>query len=601
MAESSSETSKTRGVVAEYDTPEALIAAANRVREAGFTKTDAFSPFPVHGIDEAIGIKPTILPWIVLTAGTIGCITGLTMEVWMNAISYPYIISGKPYISLPAFIPVSFELTILFSAFAAFFGQWFLNGLPKFSNPMFTSPKFDAATDDKFFLFIDARDKRFDDKGARALLGDTSPLSVDDVIDDPSPASMPKAIYLVVIALAVLSVFPLLVIANMRVTKSSSPRFHIFWDMDFMPYKEAQEATILFRDGRAMRPPVPGTVMRDDSNLQLDYQLGIQLDELAKIDADRATRLVNLVQNPDAQAAAAEQPAAPEEVVDNTPWVTDNPLPINLETLSLGRQKFEIYCAVCHGRDGFGNGLVNQRAQKILATTWSQPSSLHEDRLLEGKMADGKLFNTISNGIRKMPGYASQIPVADRWAIVAYVRVLQASRNASADQLPADRRSKLVREAEVLKRKLEAEEAERQKKAAEAAAASDVPAKEAEGVVPDTAEPKAPEAEKESAAAGEADGKPAAADAEEKPASDAPAGDAPSDPKSDDAAGGDEKKTEEKPTTEDEAKPSDDAKEDSDGGSQATEQAEEKAAEEKPVVEEVDGDSEDEDATEADN
>jgi hypothetical protein len=139
------------GVIAEYTSVDTLMAACRRVRDAGYEKTDAFTPFPVHGIDKALGIKPTILPWIVLGAGLTGTATAMAMQIWMNAIDYPYIISGKPFISLPAFMPVAFELTVLFSSFGAFFGMWALNGLPKFSNPVFTDPRFDRVTDDRFF------------------------------------------------------------------------------------------------------------------------------------------------------------------------------------------------------------------------------------------------------------------------------------------------------------------------------------------------------------------------------------------------------------------------------------------------------------------
>ncbi|QDV70370.1 Surface protein precursor [Rosistilla carotiformis] len=564
MADSSGNQSKSRGVVAEYDTPEALIAAANRVREAGYTKTDAFSPFPVHGIDEAIGIKPTILPWIVLAAGTTGCLTGLTMETWMNAIDYPYIISGKPFLSLPAFIPVAFELTILFSAFAAFFGQWALNGLPKFSNAMFTSPRFDAATDDKFFLYIDSRDARFNDAGARALLADTSPANLEDVYEDESPTNVPRFIYLAVLVLAVLSVFPLLIIADMRVTKSSKPRFHIFWDMDFMPSKGPQEKTILFADGRTMRPNVPGTVMRGSGDLDVDDQTGIQLEAMAEGNRGDATQLVAFAQAGDAAAG---------EAADTTPWVEENPLTIDRATLDKGRERFDIYCAVCHGRDGFGNGLVNQRAKKILATTWTQPSSLHEERLAAGKMADGKIFNTITNGIRKMPGYAGQITVEDRWAIVAYLRVLQASRDVSIDEIPANKRSKLAREADQLKKQIEAEEAARLKKAAEAKPATEEAKPAAEEAKPASEEAK-PAAEEAKPAAEEA--KPAAEEA--KPAAEE------AKPATEEAKPATE---EAKPATE-EAKPAtEDAKPATEDAKPAAEEAKPAAEETKPATEEA--------------
>ena len=145
---------RVHGIVAEYTSVDSLLKASRRIRDAGYKKIDAFTPFPVHGIDEALGIKPTALPWIALAGGLIGTCTALTMQIWMNSIDYPYIISGKPFISLPAFMPVAFELTVLFASFGTFFGMWALNGLPRFSNPMFTDPRFDRVTDDRFFLYI---------------------------------------------------------------------------------------------------------------------------------------------------------------------------------------------------------------------------------------------------------------------------------------------------------------------------------------------------------------------------------------------------------------------------------------------------------------
>ena len=143
---------KACGWMAEFENEHDLLHAAEKVRDAGYTKTDAFTPFPVHGIDHALGIKPTILPFIVLCAGLTGLCTALLMQWWMNGVDYKYIISGKPFGITPASIPVSFELTILFSAFTSVLGMLALNGLPRFSNPVFTNAKFDRATNDRFFL-----------------------------------------------------------------------------------------------------------------------------------------------------------------------------------------------------------------------------------------------------------------------------------------------------------------------------------------------------------------------------------------------------------------------------------------------------------------
>lgn len=479
---------KVHGVVAEYTSVDTLLAACNRIREAGYKKTDAFTPFPVHGIDKALGIKPTVLPWIALGGGLTGVTIAMVMQIWMNSINYPYIISGKPYISLPAFMPVAFELTILLASFGAFFGMWALNRLPRYSNPMFTDPRFDRATDDRFFLFVDSADERYDKAGIEKLLGETECEFIDTVVDDDSSDKVPKPTFVIVAILAALSVVPLLIVAKMRVTNSSSPRFHIFYDMDFSPAKDAQQTSTLFADNRAMRPDVPGTVAR--GQMDLNFQTGIDMDELALMDAPRAEQLVRTLfpqegdqadaaETADAAPAADESasddsasddsaseeaaeaaPAAEPSVMDTTPWLHGNALDVDEDLIRTGQKYFGIYCSVCHGMNGGGNGLVNRRAKKILAATWVPPSSLHQETLYSDKYPDGKLFNTISKGIRKMPGYGGQIRPQDRWAIVAYVRALQRSQNASLDQIPAD-----------MKQKIEDEQAAVNKALAEQAAA----------------------------------------------------------------------------------------------------------------------------------
>ena len=295
---------KVHGVIAEYTSVDTLLAACRRVRDAGYEKTDAFTPFPVHGIDKALGIKPTVLPWIVLGAGLTGTATALVMQIWMNAIDYPYIISGKPFISLPAFMPVAFELTVLFSSFGAFFGMWALNGLPKFSNPVFTDPRFDRVTDDRFFLYIDSKDEQFQRADVEKILGDTETDYVQTVVEDDSSDKVPKPFFMMWGLVVGLSIVPLLVVLKMRVSHSSQPRFHVFYDMDFSPAKDAQQYSTLFRDGRAMRPDVPGTVARGEMQADLDFMTGIDMSALSVIDQPRAQRLVRRF-NPLYQADAA--------------------------------------------------------------------------------------------------------------------------------------------------------------------------------------------------------------------------------------------------------------------------------------------------------
>jgi hypothetical protein len=158
------------GLLAEFRTPHDLVRAAARVRDAGYTKWDAHTPFPVHGLDDAMGIKTTRLPFFVLAAGIVGALSGLLMQWWMNAVDYPLIISGKPFNSLPADIPVTFELTVLLASLTAFIGMLVLNALPRFNHPLFRIGAFRRATTDGFFLAIEATDPRFDRAATERLL-----------------------------------------------------------------------------------------------------------------------------------------------------------------------------------------------------------------------------------------------------------------------------------------------------------------------------------------------------------------------------------------------------------------------------------------------
>src|SRR5437667_3776666 len=141
-AEHAAETPVLAGHFAEFDNVDAVMSAAEKVRDAGYRRWDVHSPFPIHGIDDAMNIRPTILPWLVLGGGLFGLGGGLLMQWYMMAYDYKYMISGKPYFSLPAFIPVIFECTILAAALTAVFGMLLLNKLPLLYNPLFKSGRF---------------------------------------------------------------------------------------------------------------------------------------------------------------------------------------------------------------------------------------------------------------------------------------------------------------------------------------------------------------------------------------------------------------------------------------------------------------------------
>ena len=354
MSETKTETT-VHGMMAEFKSVDSLLIACRRIRDAGYTKIDAFTPFPVHGIEKALAIKPSVLPWICLIAGITGTCIAFAMQIWMNSIDYKYIISGKPYLSLPAFIPVAFELTILLASFGAFFGMWALNGLPRFSNPMFTDPRFDRATDDRFFLYIDRKDDRYDTEGVRSLLADTGSDYINEVIEDDSPKDVPKPIFIIWGLSVAASLVPLICILTMRVTNSSQPRFHVFYDMDFSPAKDAQQVTSLFGDNRAMRTDVPGTVARGQMEESLDMLTGIDVEALSVLDAPRAERLVRAYVQDDAEAKAeevketTEVEAAPASVMDTTPWLKKNPVDVDVDLLTKGQQQFPSIAAFATG------------------------------------------------------------------------------------------------------------------------------------------------------------------------------------------------------------------------------------------------------------
>lgn len=153
-----------------FTKPSELYKACEALRDAGYRKFDAHTPFPVHGLERAMGIPPSRLPWIALACGIVGAASALWMMIWMNVVDYPLNIGGKPFLTLPSYVPITFELTILFTALGTFFGLWGLNKLPKFFHPVFQHPSFGRASDDLFFVSVEAADPKYDLASTRGLL-----------------------------------------------------------------------------------------------------------------------------------------------------------------------------------------------------------------------------------------------------------------------------------------------------------------------------------------------------------------------------------------------------------------------------------------------
>jgi len=178
---SASVTDNMYGLLVEFDSPAKVMKAAAVVRDEGFQNWDVHTPFPVHGMDGAMGLRGTRLPFLVLAGGATGLFLATLMQWWMNAVDYKFIISGKPLFGIPANVPVMFELTVLLSAFAAFFGMWIINDLPKWYHPLFTNKRFQRATQDRFFIVVEAKDPRFDLVKTRDFLASLGGLAVEEV------------------------------------------------------------------------------------------------------------------------------------------------------------------------------------------------------------------------------------------------------------------------------------------------------------------------------------------------------------------------------------------------------------------------------------
>ncbi|PIV81453.1 hypothetical protein COW53_04255 [bacterium CG17_big_fil_post_rev_8_21_14_2_50_64_8] len=214
---------------------------------------------------------------------------------------------------------------------------------------------------------------------------------------------MPRPLISIGLVLVALTLVPIGCIYRARHSVKGQPRIQVVYDMDNQYYYKAQSADDFFADGRSMRTPVDGTVARGDLR--------------------------------------AGDPFFRGRVEGDTTFVTEFPVTVDQDLMHRGQERFQIFCAPCHGLSGNGNGVVNIRATALAEGTWTPPSDLVGQSVVDRPV--GHIYNTITHGIRNMPSYKNQIDPRDRWAIVAYVRALQLSRNASLADVPADDRAAL--------------------------------------------------------------------------------------------------------------------------------------------------------------
>lgn len=390
LAESAAETrsGQIHSVTALFETPNEIIKAAAQTASKGYTEFDVLTPYPVHGMDDAMKLRSTRVGWVSFTFGSIGAFGALLMIGWMMGINYRNIIGGKPFFNIPPSIPITFELTVLLSAFAAVLGMLILfNKLPAISNPLHETDFMKRVSSDRFGILIESKDAKFNESEIKKFFESQGSKSIETIyftvveIDKPkTPFLSPKFMGLVGMTVVVTGIVSYL---TLNYLLYDVVPFNWMWRQEkVLP----QTGSSFFPDGFSMRIPVEGTIAR--GFIPYEYR------------------------------------GVPDSVI-KVFYV--NPLPVTKDIIERGKNRFETFCSPCHGYFAKGDSRLHGQ--------FPAPPTLHSDKVRNWE--DGRIYNVITNGQNNMPGYEKQIPRDDRWAIIHYLRVLQRSQNAKETDLPA--------------------------------------------------------------------------------------------------------------------------------------------------------------------
>ncbi len=373
-------------VAALFDTPDSIFHAARKVADSGYEKYDVHTPYPIHGMDDAMKLKPTKLGYVTFAFGLLGVITALLMIGYMSGIDYKNIIGGKPFFALPPSMPVTFELTVLFAALLTIiFTLFVFNRLPKIFHPLMDTEYMKRVSTDRYGIVIEAEDKIFDKVKVTEFLkslGSSEVSVIYKFAKDEDKIKTPifdlKFIGLLAVIAIITALGTYLILNKVIYTTPFD------WMTDQFRLN-AQTQSKFFEDGFGMRTPVEETVSRGSSKYEFK--------------------------------------GMPDSLVKNL----SNPLAVTKEIFARGKQKYETFCSPCHGYYGKGDSRLKGQ--------YPNPPTLHSEKIKNFK--DGNIYHIIVNGQNVMPSYAKQISPDDRWAIVHYVRALLRSQNALDTDFPA--------------------------------------------------------------------------------------------------------------------------------------------------------------------
>jgi mono/diheme cytochrome c family protein len=362
------------GIGAIFNTPNDIIHAAKLITDSGYKNFDINTPYPVHGMDKAMKLKPSKLGYVTLAFGLSGATFALLFIYWAMSIDYPQIIGGKPFFAFPAFIPVTFEVTVLLATLSTVIGLLtFMSGFPNNKQPLHDTEYMKKVSGDQFGVVIHADDPQFNELKVKELFSSLKANDIESIYhfeEESYPIFQPRFLMLL-LALAIVTSSGTYFMLN---------KLLFITPFNWMAYQDkttAQEKSVFFKDNFGSRPKVEGTVAR--GFLPYPYSgLKIPVETLA------------------------------------------NPILPTKQVLKLGQTKYLIFCSPCHGN--YADGDSRLRGQ------FPNPPTLHSTRARE--FNDGMIYHIITNGQNVMPSYSSQITREERWAIVNYVRVLQRAKNA---------------------------------------------------------------------------------------------------------------------------------------------------------------------------